>query len=167
MSSGVYVIENLLKPGAVYVGSSCNLEKRKIAHFCYLRAGNHHSEKLQRAYNKYGESAFVFKVLFTCPINELFDLEQKQIDSLGALDLGYNVNPLADSARFLLTPESQEKARLGRIGKKRPPGFSAKISEFNRKRVWSKESLAKLSANALRREAEKRKQRLLCEPAKS
>lgn len=161
MTSGVYIIENLASPGKVYVGSSRNIEKRKIAHFHYLRAGKHHSEKLQRAFNKYGEASFVFRVIVNCPIGDLFEIEQKQIDALQSVSNGYNVNPLADSARFLLTPESQEKARLGRIGKKRPPGFSAKISEINRKRIWSKESLAKLSANAFRREAAKRAQRQL------
>ena len=60
--SGIYQIRNLVN-GKVYVGSAVNLQHRRREHRSDLRNGNHHSIKLQRAYNKYGESSFAFEIL--------------------------------------------------------------------------------------------------------
>ena len=66
-----------------YIGSSFNIEKRKNAHFNALRNGKHHSIYLQRAYNKYGEKAFVFTVVKEYDLeteNELRLIEERYIN---------------------------------------------------------------------------------------
>lgn len=61
MTSGIYGIYG---PKEVpYIGSSKNIEQRWYHHKCNLRKNKHNSKKLQRAWNKYGESAFTFKII--------------------------------------------------------------------------------------------------------
>ena len=62
MKGYIYKITNK-ENNKIYIGSSFNIEKRKNAHFNALRNGKHHSIHLQRAYNNYGEKAFVFTVV--------------------------------------------------------------------------------------------------------
>lgn len=57
--SGVYIILNLVN-SHMYVGSSYDIEHRWRKHREALRRGKHHSPYLQRAWAKYGESAFTF-----------------------------------------------------------------------------------------------------------
>lgn len=45
-----------------YIGSSDDAKRRCKHHFSALRGGKHHCEALQRAFNKYGEEAFIFEV---------------------------------------------------------------------------------------------------------
>jgi hypothetical protein len=49
--------------GKCYVGKSGAYKKRKYEHLRSLRQGTHHSKKLQRAFNKYGEASFYFEVI--------------------------------------------------------------------------------------------------------
>lgn len=46
-----------------YIGSSINLEERWYSHKRALEAKEHHSIKLQRAWNKYGKENFSFEIL--------------------------------------------------------------------------------------------------------
>ncbi len=59
---GIYVFENL-KSGMSYVGSSRNIYKRFHRHRGTLRKGTHKNINLQRAYDEYGESAFIFVIV--------------------------------------------------------------------------------------------------------
>jgi group I intron endonuclease len=77
---GVYLIENSLN-GHKYVGSSRDLNHRRMAHLYHLRAGKHQSSHMQRAFDKYGEAAFVFRVLVVCETSELLRYEQHFLDS--------------------------------------------------------------------------------------
>lgn len=48
----------------VYIGSTIRSPRqRHLEHLHYLRKNKHHSRRMQFAYNKYGESAFVFAVI--------------------------------------------------------------------------------------------------------
>lgn len=60
---GVYQIQSLIKPFRVYVGSGVNIHQRWSQHLQDLRVNKHHSHKLQRHYNKYGESDLVFDII--------------------------------------------------------------------------------------------------------
>ena len=74
----VYRITNGIN-GDKYIGSAVDEYKRLRLHISQLRSGAHHSIRLQRAYNKYGEGVFV-------------------VDALGAYGPhGYNTLPKADS----------------------------------------------------------------------
>ena len=74
-----------------YVGATTRFKKRKKEHFRSLRAGKHHSKKLQRAFFKYGEFNFNFIVLEECiEYTELALREQYWMDALTAYNKGYN-----------------------------------------------------------------------------
>lgn len=60
--SGVYQIQNKINSHK-YIGSSVNIDRRWREHKNALRKNSHHSSYLQRAWNKYGESNFEFKIL--------------------------------------------------------------------------------------------------------
>lgn len=81
-NSGVYEIRSKAKPGRCYIGSSVNINKRWRRHILQLQSNCHHSHKLQRHYNKYGEDDLVFKVLEKCESCELLKKEQSMLDIL-------------------------------------------------------------------------------------
>lgn len=61
--AGIYMIQSLIRPERIYVGSAVNLKDRKRLHFYALEKGSHKSQKLQRHYNKYGKEDLVFEVI--------------------------------------------------------------------------------------------------------
>lgn len=79
MKSGIYKIENNLN-GKFYIGKSTNIPKRFARHKRELNKGTHHCIYLQRAWNKYGEENFSFKVLVECDIDKATLLEQDYLD---------------------------------------------------------------------------------------
>lgn len=97
MNNGIYKIENVAT-GDVYIGSCARrvggFGSRWNAHRRSLRRNTHHSIVLQRAWNKYGESAFKFDVLEICSPNECISREQHYID---ALSPKYNILKTAGS----------------------------------------------------------------------
>lgn len=75
-----------------YIGQTTNIEERKYRHFNSLRKNQHHSQKLQRAFNKYGEENFNF-IWDTYEIQnqqELLRLEQQTIEKFDSYNNGYN-----------------------------------------------------------------------------
>lgn len=89
----VYQIENL-KNGKRYVGKTTNFKQRVAYHKTYLRRNVHHNEYLQRAWNKYGEKCFEFKVLQTFPTRSQMDLAEEFLILEGQTHLppkGYNI----------------------------------------------------------------------------
>lgn len=87
---GIYAIENKVT-GECYVGKSQNIPARFQQHIAMLERGEHHSIKLQRAYDSRGISDFVFKVLEECSVEQLDQKEAEWIAKLNAIEKGYNV----------------------------------------------------------------------------
>lgn len=56
----IYLIQGI---NGTYIGQSINYKKRWETHKTRLRNNTHENRYLQRAWNKYGESAFEFKVI--------------------------------------------------------------------------------------------------------
>lgn len=81
MISGVYKIINTFN-GQYYIGSSVNIRKRIIGHYCSLRKNRHHSRKLQNSYNKHGKMFFSHEVLEYCPEPVLQEREQYYLDRM-------------------------------------------------------------------------------------
>ncbi len=74
--SYVYAIENTVN-GGCYIGSSSNYKSRWSTHRSTLRRGKHHSFILQKAWDKYGEAAFEFKLLVVCAPKDKIFYEQR------------------------------------------------------------------------------------------
>jgi len=90
MNSVVYTIENTVN-GKKYVGSTKDFVARTKNHKYHLQRNQHHSKKLQKAWNKYGSESFVFKKLLVCDVKHLLMYEQIFIDAFNACTDGYNI----------------------------------------------------------------------------
>lgn len=91
--SGIYTIA--LSDGRIYVGSAVCIRTRWNRHKHDLRRGKHHSSYLQRAWDKYGESAFTFSVVEVCQPHDLIAREQFW---MGKLKPVFNTQPIAGSS---------------------------------------------------------------------
>ena len=87
---GIYQFRNV-KNGKIYVGQSRDMDTRHSAHVNSLRGNRHNNVKLQRAWNKYGESAFVWSVLEECPESQLSERERYWIAANDSFHNGYNM----------------------------------------------------------------------------
>ncbi|SRR6266508_150236 len=94
--AGIYIIENVIT-GAVYIGSSGQaMARRFYRHKVDLRNETHPNERLQRAWKKYGEDAFIFKALEAVPDRDLLlEREQYWIDRFRAERDCYNLAEVA------------------------------------------------------------------------
>ena len=87
----IYAITNKVN-GKKYIGKTNNIVKREFDHFNDLKKQQHHSIKLQRAYNKYGKDNFVFSWRKVKIENEeeLAIMEIKEIEKYDSYKNGYN-----------------------------------------------------------------------------
>lgn len=85
---GIYKITNTAT-GNVYIGKATNVKRRWKQHINALNKGEH-ARKLQFAWNKYGESNFIFEVEQKCEVKELNDLEAFYIQLYDSINNGYN-----------------------------------------------------------------------------
>lgn len=134
---GVYQIRNTVN-GHVYIGSSRDIQQRWGGHKWDLRNGVHDNEHLQRAWNKYGEDAFVFETILLCdPENRLY-YEQVLLDNMKpAYNIAINATAnmqglyMSDAARAKLS-ESHKGKRHPNFGKHLPEETRVKISKANK-----------------------------------
>ena len=136
---GIYVIENTMN-GHVYVGSAVNFAARRRVHLHHLRHNKHHSLYLQRAFNKYGEEAFVFRFIEEVPKDRDLLLE-RETHWLHKLHAHYNASSVhatrlgavvSEATRQKLReiaarPEEIARKRALRLGKKQSPEAIEKI----------------------------------------
>lgn len=97
MKSGIYKIHCTVS-GKFYIGSSQELERRRMHHYNRLRAGKHGNPHLQNSYNLYGEPAIQFEVLEYCDTSNLLVTEQKYIDSYKGTGKLFNVAEVAGAS---------------------------------------------------------------------
>ena len=86
----VYKIE-CIADGRFYIGASINAHKRHLEHFNDLRKRKHHNIFLQRAFDKYGEDSFTYKVLEEFQEEELMWKREEEL--LEELSNTYNMMP--------------------------------------------------------------------------
>src|SRR6056297_918320 len=115
---GVYRITHT-ESGKVYIGSSASLKHRLYCHKWDLKKSKHHSFLLQRAWDKYGEEAFVFEVIEHCEREELPVREQHWIDHYTCADPanGYNRSPTAGTtAGCVKTAKTRARISASKMG---------------------------------------------------
>lgn len=136
----IYSILNLVD-GKIYVGQSVNPSKRRTDHFRELRKNIHHNIHLQRAWNKYGEDAFVFNILENCADDKLNDNEVWWIEYFDSTnhDKGYNLETGGDS-NYIVNEETRAKF----IGENNPmygrrgelaPNYGKSLSDETKKKL--------------------------------
>lgn len=116
--TGAYKWTNL-ETGMVYVGGAYkSFEGRRLDHLGALRRGVHWNRHFQAAWNKWGESAFEFSIIKSCPAEDVQALEQKWLDYYEASThkLSYNMSPTAGSTLGFKMPE-EAKVKLGLASK--------------------------------------------------
>jgi group I intron endonuclease len=124
---GIYCITNTIN-NKVYIGSTVNLDRRCKAHIRMLRAGIHHSPKLQASWNLHGESCFTFTVLSECDKSLLTVIEQAMIDKFDSINTGYNNYPAGSNPS-----DMSDRGNFG-TGRKHSEETKAKIAAGNRKK---------------------------------
>lgn len=115
MRSGIYFIIHI-RSGRAYVGQASNIYHRWSYHRSALDKGYHHCKYLQRLWNKYGRSAFVFRVVEFC---EVVFLDQRECFWYGKLKSKYkliNIHPPGKQARgFKVSKETKDKIRMAQL----------------------------------------------------
>lgn len=116
--SGIYAIINTVN-GKQYIGSAVNIARRWRQHRLALRRGCHHSRSLQRAWDKYSEAAFGFRMLEgVADVVQLIPREQHYLDTQPH---DYNTCAIAGSTLGIpLRRESYEAYWASMRGKKKP-----------------------------------------------
>lgn len=174
IKSGIYAILNLLN-GKRYVGSAVNLEGRWRKHFCALRKGTHHNIHLQRAFQKYGESAFGWIILEYIEDLETLELRENLYLKIFPPELKYNMCPAAGSMLgFKFTEESKQRVREASSKRWADPEWCRMVlkihrsaeskrrrSEAHKEKHPSAETKQKMRAAQLRRFADPEQRRML------
>ena len=113
----IYQIQSIVNPERFYIGSTVDMYHRRSIHIFYLRENKHHSLKLQRHFNKYGEQDLVFSIIEQFDFiskDHLLSREQYYLDSRHPY---FNISVMAGSLLGYKHPEESKKnhskAKLG------------------------------------------------------
>lgn len=136
---GIYKIENIINH-MLYIGQSVDIQKRWMMHRRELNNGTHGNRHLQRAWNKYGQDAFIFSILELCDEKDLNSLEIEYIAYYKANDeeYGYNLTIGGDGVRgWIPTDEWREKLKVVNAGENNPM-FGKKHTEETKNKIRQK-----------------------------
>ena len=129
---GIYAIINTYN-NKTYIGQSIDIYKRWTGHRRELRNQEHGNIYLQRAWNKYGESAFQFKIIEKCVPEMLNSLEISYIEQFDSFNNGYNLTLGGDGNLGWIPPESVRLARTKPIILLNTLETFSSITEANKK----------------------------------
>lgn len=103
---GVYSITNMVN-NKVYIGSSVDIYGRWSHHKSHLNKNTHHNSYLQRAWNKYGEEKFEFKIIEKCSEDKCIETEQRWYEyyQSGNKKYGYNLCDITQGPTRAITIE--------------------------------------------------------------
>lgn len=152
--SGIYKIQSICMPERIYIGSAVHFARRKQRHLRYLRQNKHHSIKLQRHFNFYGESDLKFSIIHSCSKEELINAEQFFLDSHKTY---FNTCKIAGSLNRLSIPHSIEtKSKMRLNNKSHLPEIRLKISLANKGKKRTEITKQKMREKIVTEETRKR-----------
>jgi group I intron endonuclease len=141
MARGIYKIINVVN-NKFYVGSAVDLKRRKARHFSELRNNRHSNGKLQNAWLKYGEEAFVFAVVESLPDDaDLLAAENVWLKEHVGKDYCYNIG--VDATAPMLGVKGKASPTWGY---KHSPENLKRIGVASKARVQSEEEKTKRRA---------------------
>ena len=144
MNSGIYNIVNT-ETGKQYIGSTANLKKRLSGHKRLLIRGLHQNPYLQRSWNKYGESAFIFGILEYADKSDLLKIEQQYLDATFPSGQLYNISLTAERpSGYKLTEASRQKMSAAHTGKRHTEEHKCKMSALLKGRIFTEETRQKM-----------------------
>jgi group I intron endonuclease len=145
--SGIYVILHK-KSGMIYIGQAQNIRKRWKDHRAGLNTNHHHNSHLQSAWNKYGASAFQFKILERCSVDRLDEREQHYLNIHMPKKTCYNVSTLVGTTRGI-SPSAETRMKLSAANKARytDPAERLKTSEQLKGHYVSDETRNKMAVS--------------------
>ena len=133
----IYQIRNIVTD-KVYIGRAKRFLKRKSEHIRHLESGKHHSQYLQRSYDKHGRDSFVFEIVELCLEHELISREQYYLDLYifsDRWDETYNVSKSAlGTEGYKFSEESKQRLSEQRRGENNS-FYGKKHSEETRKKI--------------------------------
>jgi group I intron endonuclease len=157
IANGVYIIKNDIT-NKIYIGStSCKggFKDRFRHHRSALKNNRHCNKHLQKAYNKYGLTAFSYEILEKCLPEKCLEREQHYLDLYKSHDplKGYNLCQKAGSSFGRKhSEETRKKIGQNRVygpspfkGKKHSEQSIKNMSDGQKNSKKSKENLAKLN----------------------
>lgn len=147
MTTGVYLIRNLID-GKEYVGSAArSVRERWNGHRNSLRRGRHRNRLLQKAWNACGEAAFEFSILEECLPGQCLEREQWFLDALNPVYNICRVAGLGGRLGLRNNPEARAKMSTAMKGNQNALGHRHTAESRARMRhLKSPETRAKLSA---------------------
>jgi len=136
---GIYQIQSKIKPERIYIGSAINIRKRWIFHLWNLKKNIHNNQKLQRHYNKYGESDLVFIIVELCFPEFLTAREQYYINKLKPY---FNICKIAGNPMLGRnhSEKTKEKLRIASTGR-----HHSEETKKNLRVAWEKRKLIPVS----------------------
>lgn len=116
---GIYKITNTVN-NKIYIGCASNIRTRVNGHLYDLRRNMHSNSYLQKSWNKYGESIFIFETHELCDIKDLHMREHFWVTTLDCLNksIGYNLKPTDPNGCSIHSEETREKLRQANKGKR-------------------------------------------------
>lgn len=136
-----------------YFGSaSISFQRRMTEHLSKLRNGKHNNAIMQAAFNKYGESNFLFAIVERCEAEKCLDREQEYLDEHFENNLCMNLSPTAESTRgFKFSDESKKKISAANARRKVTEHTRKMLSERMKSFKHTAESKLKIAESNRRR----------------
>jgi len=164
MKTGIYQIKSI-STNIIYIGSAVNIKTRWSRHRSDLLKQAHHSEFLQRHYNKYGLKDLEFSVIEECEKENLLLREQYFLDTLSC---DFNIAKIAGSC-IGITKSQEFKDKISTLtkGKNNPTYGLLRTKEWRdnisnankgqkawnkgKTNIYSEQTLLKIKEGALNR----------------
>ena len=147
---GIYKITNIVNKKA-YIGSSIDINVRWQQHVNDLNNNKHINKRLQNAWNRYGQSNFLFEILQVLETEDkLLLIEQDYLDEYKSYNrnIGYNI------AKYASAPMRGRKHTRAAIQKQIANQSGPKNWQFGKKRTKKHSRALGLALGGLTEEKE-------------